>query len=102
MRALAILAVIAFHTGARAFGSGFYGVDVFFVLSGFLITTLLLQERAATGTISLRLFWGRRTARLLPALLVVCGLVAIISVVNAVVAVRPQAGSARLALAQGG
>jgi peptidoglycan/LPS O-acetylase OafA/YrhL len=69
VRGLAIAIVVAFH----AFGwpaEGTLGVDLFFVLSGFLITTLLLEEHQATGTISIRRFYGRRARRLLPALFV--------------------------------
>jgi peptidoglycan/LPS O-acetylase OafA/YrhL len=68
-RALAIVPVVALH----AFGwpqEGALGVDIFFVLSGFLITVLLLEERVALGRISLRGFWRRRVARLVPGLLV--------------------------------
>jgi peptidoglycan/LPS O-acetylase OafA/YrhL len=69
VRALAIILVL----GRHAFGfpsGGFLGVDLFFVLSGFLITSLLLEEHAATGRVSLRRFYVRRARRLLPALLV--------------------------------
>lgn len=70
LRALAVLAVIAAHmTGAPA--GGFVGVDVFFVISGFLITGLLLREIDRTGTISFRRFYERRAKRILPAALVV-------------------------------
>ncbi len=83
MRALAVLAVFVWHTWAvllpRPFFSdpplaGFLGVDIFFVLSGFLITTLLLEERASTGTIHLLAFYGRRALRLFPALVVLIGI----------------------------
>jgi peptidoglycan/LPS O-acetylase OafA/YrhL len=67
MRAVAVAAVICFHAGVPGVSGGFVGVDVFFVLSGFLITRLVLGELAATGTISLPRFWGRRARRLLPA-----------------------------------
>lgn len=73
LRGLAILLVLLFHTapGGQAFlPGGFLGVDLFFVLSGFLITSLLLQERKRTGTISLRQFYLRRALRLFPALAV--------------------------------
>lgn len=69
LRAIAVLAVVAFHAGAAWLPAGFLGVDVFFVISGFLITTLLLRESESSGTISLADFWRRRAARLLPALL---------------------------------
>ena len=70
LRALAIAAVLLFHLDTRWLPGGFLGVDVFFVVSGFLITTLLVRERAATGTVDLPAFWTRRARRLLPALLV--------------------------------
>ena len=62
-----MIAVIAFHVGVPGVGGGFVGVDVFFVVSGFLITRLILGELASSGTIALRNFWGRRARRLLPA-----------------------------------
>jgi peptidoglycan/LPS O-acetylase OafA/YrhL len=77
IRALAVLGVLADHTGYRPLHHGGFGVDVFFVLSGFLITTLLLEEHEATGRIRLRLFWARRAARLLPALVAMCPVVAV-------------------------
>jgi peptidoglycan/LPS O-acetylase OafA/YrhL len=67
LRAIAVIAVIAFHLGVPGVSGGFIGVDVFFVVSGFLITRLILGELAASGSISLRTFWGRRARRLLPA-----------------------------------
>ena len=70
LRALAVLGVMLYHGGAPVAGGGFLGVDVFFVLSGFLITSLLLGEWARTVTIKLGQFWARRARRLLPALLV--------------------------------
>jgi peptidoglycan/LPS O-acetylase OafA/YrhL len=71
MRAVAILLVVLYHAGWRRAQSGFLGVDVFFVLSGFLITGLLLDEVAAKGRVSLTKFWARRARRLLPAAAVV-------------------------------
>jgi peptidoglycan/LPS O-acetylase OafA/YrhL len=68
LRGIAIASVLLFHT-MRVPRGGFLGVDVFFVLSGFLITTLLIQEWQAMGRISLRHFYRRRALRLLPALL---------------------------------
>jgi peptidoglycan/LPS O-acetylase OafA/YrhL len=67
LRGIAILLVVTFHYFGLPPG-GFVGVDLFFVLSGFLITTLLLEERAAHGRISVRGFYERRARRLLPAL----------------------------------
>jgi peptidoglycan/LPS O-acetylase OafA/YrhL len=79
VRALAVLAVMAYHNGFSWIPGGYYGVDAFFVLSGFLITSLLLTEVEATGTLKLLRFWGRRARRLLPALFV---LVAALGVVH--------------------
>ena len=67
MRAIAVVAVILYHFDFPLISGGFVGVDVFFVLSGFLITRLVLGEIVDTGTISLPAFWGRRARRLLPA-----------------------------------
>lgn len=72
LRGLAILSVLVYHADQDHFDQrwlpgGFLGVDLFFVLSGFLITTLLLQEAAATDGLALRRFWARRMRRLLPA-----------------------------------
>jgi peptidoglycan/LPS O-acetylase OafA/YrhL len=67
LRAIAVIAVILFHARLPGVTGGFVGVDVFFVVSGFLITRLVLVELAASGTISLRRFWGRRARRILPA-----------------------------------
>ncbi|MCA1708480.1 MAG: acyltransferase [Actinobacteria bacterium] len=72
VRAVAVLAVVAAHTGAPLFEAGSLGVDIFFVLSGFLITTLLVQEFDNNKRISLRHFYIRRALRLLPALVTVC------------------------------
>ncbi len=69
LRAVAVIGVVVFHGGVSWLPGGFLGVDVFFVLSGYLITTLLLRERAETGRIDLRQFWVRRLRRLAPALL---------------------------------
>jgi peptidoglycan/LPS O-acetylase OafA/YrhL len=68
LRAFAVTAVILYHLSYSWAGGGYLGVDAFFVLSGFLITTLLLTEHAGTGRVSLGGFWGRRARRLLPAL----------------------------------
>jgi peptidoglycan/LPS O-acetylase OafA/YrhL len=70
LRAVAVALVLADHGGIPGVPGGFLGVDVFFVLSGFLITSLLLHEHSRTGRIRLREFWIRRARRLLPALLV--------------------------------
>ncbi len=70
MRAFAVMAVMLFHFGVSWVGGGLLGVDVFFVLSGFLITTLLCRELSRTTTIALGRFWAQRARRLLPALFV--------------------------------
>jgi peptidoglycan/LPS O-acetylase OafA/YrhL len=69
LRALAVAGVVAEHAGFRI--GGFYGVTAFFVVSGYLITALLLAERTRTGGIGMRAFYRRRFARLAPALLLV-------------------------------
>lgn len=70
LRAVAIIPVILFHLGVGWLRGGYLGVDVFFVISGFLITSILLREMAA-GQFSFRRFWSRRVRRILPALLLV-------------------------------
>src|SRR5690606_2682282 len=76
LRAVAVLAVIVYHFMPAALPGGFLGVDIFFVISGFLITSLLLRERERDGRIHLGRFWLRRARRLLPAiglLVITCG-----------------------------
>jgi peptidoglycan/LPS O-acetylase OafA/YrhL len=70
VRALGIVLVLFFHGGFSWAGGGFFGVDVFFVLSGFLITGLLVSEYRQNAGIGLARFWGHRVRRLVPALLV--------------------------------
>lgn len=70
LRALAVIPVVLFHAGFTAFQGGFVGVDVFFVISGYLITSIVLEENRR-GTFTLRAFYIRRARRILPALLVV-------------------------------
>ena len=82
VRALAILGVIAYHLGAGWASGGYLGVDLFFVLSGFLITSLLLEEKSSRGRIGLGAFWGRRARRLLPALFLVLVAVSVYAVAN--------------------
>jgi peptidoglycan/LPS O-acetylase OafA/YrhL len=67
LRAVAIVAVVLFHAEVPGVGGGFTGVDVFFVISGFLITRLLWREVSTAGTVRLRRFYGARARRLLPA-----------------------------------
>lgn len=73
LRALAVVPVILFHAGVDAFQGGYVGVDVFFVISGYLITALIYREMM-TGRFSLLRFYERRARRILPALLTVCAL----------------------------
>lgn len=71
LRAIAILGVVGYHAGLLP--GGYLGVDVFFVLSGFLITSILMREHEARGTIALGRFWARRALRLFPELCVLVG-----------------------------
>ncbi|MFM7826510.1 MAG: acyltransferase family protein, partial [Acidimicrobiaceae bacterium] len=71
IRAIAVLLVLAYHAKVPGFTGGYIGVDVFFVVSGFLITSLLVREFDTTNKISLTNFYARRVRRLLPASLVV-------------------------------
>jgi peptidoglycan/LPS O-acetylase OafA/YrhL len=75
LRGVAVLAVLAFHSHFSWATGGFLGVSLFFTLSGFLITSLLLAERTATGRLRLRDFWARRARRLLPGALLCLGAV---------------------------
>jgi peptidoglycan/LPS O-acetylase OafA/YrhL len=75
LRALAVVTVVLYHLGSGILPGGFIGVDVFFVISGYLITAVLVRERDAHGRIRLGRFWMRRARRLLPAL----GLVVVVS-----------------------
>lgn len=70
LRAIAVVSVILFHAGFAGFGGGYVGVDIFFVISGFLITTIILNELEA-GRFSILAFYERRARRILPALVVV-------------------------------
>lgn len=81
LRAVAVLLVIAYHVDPTALpGGGVVGVTVFFALSGFLITSLLLEERATTGRVDVRGFYVRRARRLLPALALMLAVVGPVAV----------------------
>lgn len=67
LRAIAVWIVMLYHAGAPLFSAGWIGVDIFFVLSGFLISTILLNEKSKMGKISIWRFWVRRLLRLVPA-----------------------------------
>ena len=76
LRALAVISVILYHTKLNLFGNeifkgGFIGVDIFFVISGYLITSIIFQELETTGKFSFLYFYERRIRRIIPALLVV-------------------------------
>jgi peptidoglycan/LPS O-acetylase OafA/YrhL len=97
IRAVAVAAVLLYHAGIGWAQGGFLGVDVFFVLSGYLITGLLAGEYLRTGRISLRYFYFRRARRLLPALLTVVAAVCVYAVIwlpKETAGLREDAGSA--------
>ncbi len=77
LRAIAVIGVLLYHAGVGWLPGGFLGVDLFFVISGFLITSLLLSEARLAGHLSLRQFYLRRARRLLPALVVLLAVVAV-------------------------
>ena len=80
LRGVAVILVIIFHSGLNWLPGGFLGVSVFFTLSGFLITSLLINECENSGRINLKAFWGRRLRRLAPAsLVVIAGVVGLAS-----------------------
>lgn len=80
LRALAVIAVILFHSGIPGFDGGYVGVDVFFVISGYLITQLLEESRDQSARRTLATFYVRRMRRILPALLATCLVTAIVAV----------------------
>ena len=97
IRALAVSAVLLYHQNIAWLPGGFLGVEVFFVLSGYLITSLLLSEARSTGTVNLKAFWLRRARRLLPALyllLAVCLTYALIFLPSEVTRLRGDAVAA--------
>lgn len=79
LRGLAVAGVLAYHAGWSGARGGYLGVSLFFTLSGYLICTLLTQERERSGTIDLGRFWSRRARRLLPAALVALVLAVLVS-----------------------
>lgn len=79
LRTIAILAVVLVHAGVSWFPGGFVGVDVFFVISGFLITAHLLGEVETSGRVALFAFWARKLRRLFPALVAVTTAACILS-----------------------
>jgi peptidoglycan/LPS O-acetylase OafA/YrhL len=112
LRGVAVLLVVLFHAGVVAIPGGFIGVDVFFVISGFLITGLLIREREQTGGVRLATFYARRVRRLLPAgmLTLACTLVASFAILSPLdlpsaagdgAAAALSVGNVRFALAAG-
>jgi peptidoglycan/LPS O-acetylase OafA/YrhL len=91
VRAVAISLVLLYHAGAPFMGFGWIGVDIFFVLSGFLITRLLLEEHAAGGSIRLPEFWMRRLLRILPIYYFYALLITVL-VLSGVGATQPHGG----------
>lgn len=89
LRAVAVLLVVLFHANVRGLGGGYVGVDVFFVISGFVITGVLLRERKSSGATSILSFYGRRIRRILPA----ATLVIIAAVVASYVLLGPLSGN---------
>ena len=81
LRGVAVAAVVIYHFFGDVFPGGYLGVDVFFVLSGFLITSLLVREKVANGTVCLKQFWIRRARRILPAALTVLAIVTVLSAI---------------------
>ncbi|MDO9173404.1 MAG: acyltransferase, partial [Actinomycetota bacterium] len=77
LRAIAVVGVMIYHANHSWLEGGFLGVEVFFVISGYLITLLLIGEHERSGSVNLRQFWKRRFRRLLPALYVMMALVAV-------------------------
>jgi peptidoglycan/LPS O-acetylase OafA/YrhL len=99
MRSLAVYLVLFFHSGMAFVGGGFVGVDLFFVLSGFLVTSVLLSEIDGTGSLQLGRFYARRVRRLLPAAVVVVVATGFAFVLfTSVVRRFPLVGDARSAL----
>src|SRR5262245_10038163 len=82
LRAVAVLAVIVYHFSPSTLPAGFLGVDVFFVVSGFLIARLVVREIAQSSQLSLTHFWARRARRLLPALGTVVVVICIASAIS--------------------
>src|SRR4051794_31274848 len=88
LRALAVVAVVLYHADVSWLPAGFLGVDVFFVVSGYLICSLLVAEWDTSGGVSLADFWQRRARRLLPAVYAL-----LLGTVAATVVLAPDAAS---------
>jgi peptidoglycan/LPS O-acetylase OafA/YrhL len=81
LRAVSVMAVLFYHADFAWFPGGFLGVEVFFVVSGFLITSLMVEERLGTGHVDLKQFWIRRARRLLPAVYLLLAVVSVAALV---------------------
>ena len=81
LRAIAVLGIIIYHLNKQWLAGGFLGVDTFFVISGYLITSLLLIEYKKNGSIDLKKFWTRRIKRLIPAMVFVVSIVTIVTLI---------------------
>jgi peptidoglycan/LPS O-acetylase OafA/YrhL len=82
LRALAVAAVVVFHYEPRLLKGGYIGVDVFFAISGFLITSQLLREVDRSGAVNIAGFWARRARRILPAALLVLMVIALVTIIS--------------------
>ena len=93
LRAVAVALVVLFHAHVPGLGGGYVGVDVFFVISGFVITGVLLREHASTGSTSILHFYGRRVRRILPAatLVIIAAVIASYAFLVRSAASRPPA-----------
>ena len=96
VRGVAVVAVVLFHFWVAWFPGGFVGVDLFFVMSGFLITGMLGTELTLSGRLNLKAFWGRRARRLVPAVVV------LVIVTSVVMALTSTGSSRQFANALGG
>lgn len=99
LRAVAVVAVVGYHAGLPGFRGGYIGVDVFFVVSGYLITTLLMGQVERNGSVSLVDFYARRIRRLLPALFVMVAVTLLLGLVVLLPVFDEQQDLARSALA---
>ena len=89
LRAIAVTLVLLFHAHVPGIGGGYVGVDVFFVISGFVITGVLLRERVSTGSTSIASFYARRVRRIIPA----ATLVIVVAVLASYVVLGPVSGA---------
>jgi peptidoglycan/LPS O-acetylase OafA/YrhL len=82
LRCLAVVSVLLFHFGVPGLGGGYVGVDVFFVISGYLITKIIIDEVVATGSFNFRHFYARRIRRILPALIATAAVTTLVAVAS--------------------